>query len=145
MLINYPYSKKIIRRCMEKYSLLTKLAKCKLNIALKLTFSASLFFFVFWLHFRPPRHCLMPFLSDSSVILVKNCRSKKMRSRTRRILREKADCKQSIPTNVCWTERRIPFLLFANISWRSQADYRRPNRRCWSQSVDKPNTHVQVL
>ena len=46
---------------MEKYSLLTKLAKCTLNIALKLTFSVFLFFFVFWLHFRPPRHCLRPF------------------------------------------------------------------------------------
>ena len=52
---------KIIRRCMEKYSLLTKLAKCTLNIALKLTFSVFLLFFVFWLHFRPPRSCLMPF------------------------------------------------------------------------------------
>ena len=61
-LINYSYSKKIIRRCMEKYSLLTKLAKCTLNIALKLIFSVFLFFFVFWLHFRPPRHCLRPFL-----------------------------------------------------------------------------------
>ena len=40
---------------MEKYSLLTKLAKCTLNIALKLTFSVFLFFFVFSLHFRPPR------------------------------------------------------------------------------------------
>ena len=50
-------SKKIIRRCMEKYSLLSKLAKCTLNMALKLTFSVFLFFFVFWLHFRPPRHC----------------------------------------------------------------------------------------
>ena len=30
-----------------------------LNIALKLTFSVFLFFFVFWLHFRPPRHCLI--------------------------------------------------------------------------------------
>ena len=46
-LINYSYSTKIIRRCMEKYSLLTKLAKCTLNIALKLTFSVFLFFFVF--------------------------------------------------------------------------------------------------
>ena len=46
---------------MEKYFLLTRLAKCTLNIALKLTFSVFLFFFVFWLHFRPPRHCLMPF------------------------------------------------------------------------------------
>ena len=46
---------------MKKYSLLTKSAKCKLNIALKLTFSVFLFFFVFWLHFRPPRHCLRPF------------------------------------------------------------------------------------
>ena len=46
-LINYSYSKKIIRRCMEKYSLLTKLAKCTLNIALKFTFSVFLFFFVF--------------------------------------------------------------------------------------------------
>ena len=46
-LINYSYNKKIIRRCMEKYSLLTKLAKCTLNIALKLTFSVFLFFFVF--------------------------------------------------------------------------------------------------
>ena len=46
-LINFSYSKKIIRRCMEKYSLLTKLAKCTLNIALKLTFSVFLFFFVF--------------------------------------------------------------------------------------------------
>ena len=62
LLINYSYSKKIIRRCMEKYSLLTKLTKCTLNIALKLTFSVYLFFFVFWLHFRPPRHCLRPFL-----------------------------------------------------------------------------------
>ena len=62
LLINYSYSKKIIRRCMEKYSLLTKLAKCTLNIALKLTFSVFLFFFVFWLHFRPPRHRLRPFL-----------------------------------------------------------------------------------
>ena len=44
-LINYSYSKKIIRRCMQKYSLLTKLAKCTLNIALKLTFSIFLFFF----------------------------------------------------------------------------------------------------
>ena len=44
---------------MEKYSLLTKLAKCTLNIALKLTVSVFLFFFVFWLHFRPPRYCLM--------------------------------------------------------------------------------------
>ena len=61
-LINYSYSKKIIRHCMEKYSLLTKLAKCTLNIALKFTFSVFLFFFVFWLHFRPPWHCLMPFL-----------------------------------------------------------------------------------
>ena len=43
----YSYSKKIIRHCMEKYSLLTKLAKCTLNIALKLTFSVFLFFFVF--------------------------------------------------------------------------------------------------
>ena len=60
-LISYSYIKKIIRRCMEKYSLLTKLAKCTLNIALKLTFSVFLFFFVFWLHFRPPRHCLRPF------------------------------------------------------------------------------------
>ena len=56
-LINYSYSKKIIRRCMEKYSLLTKLAKCTLNIALKLTFSVFLFFVAFWRHFRPPRHC----------------------------------------------------------------------------------------
>ena len=32
---------------MEKYSLFTKLAKCALNIALKLTFSILLFFFVF--------------------------------------------------------------------------------------------------
>ena len=46
---------------MEKYSLLTKLAKCTLNIALKFTFSVLLFSFVFWLHFRPPRHCLMAF------------------------------------------------------------------------------------
>ena len=46
-LINYSYNKKIIRRCMEKCSLLTKLAKCTLNIALKLTFSVFLFFFVF--------------------------------------------------------------------------------------------------
>ena len=38
---DYSYSKKIIRRCMEKYFLLTKLAKCTLNIALKLTFSFS--------------------------------------------------------------------------------------------------------
>ena len=42
---------------MEKYSLLTKLAKCTLNIALKLTFSVFLFFF--------------------TEIWVKNCRSKK--------------------------------------------------------------------
>ena len=47
LLINYSYSKKIMRRCMEKYFLLTKLAKCTLNIALKLTFSVFLFFFVF--------------------------------------------------------------------------------------------------
>ena len=47
---------------MEKYSLLTKLAKCTLNIALKLTFSVYLFLFVFRLHFRPPRHGLRPFL-----------------------------------------------------------------------------------
>ena len=47
LLINYSYSKKIIRHCMEKYSLLTKLAKCTLNTALKLTFSVFLFFFVF--------------------------------------------------------------------------------------------------
>ena len=60
-LINYSYSTKIIRLCMEKYSLLTKLAKCTLNIALKLTFSVFLFVFVFWLHFRPPKHCLRPF------------------------------------------------------------------------------------
>ena len=60
-LINYSYSKKILRRCMEKYSLLIELAKCTLNIALKLTFCVPLFFFVFSLHFRPPRHCLMPF------------------------------------------------------------------------------------
>ena len=46
---------------MEKYSLLTKLTKCTLNVALKLTFSVFLFFFVFWLHFRPSKHCLMPF------------------------------------------------------------------------------------
>ena len=46
-LINYSYSKKIIRRYMEKCSLLTKLEKCALNVALKLTFSAFLFFFVF--------------------------------------------------------------------------------------------------
>ena len=46
---------------MEKFSLLTKLAKCTFNIALKLTFSVFLFFFVFRLHFRPLRHCLMPF------------------------------------------------------------------------------------
>ena len=32
---------------MEKYSLLTKLAKCTLNIALKLTFSVFLFAFVY--------------------------------------------------------------------------------------------------
>ena len=49
---------------MEKYSLFTKLAKCTLNIALKLTFSVFLFFFVFWLHFRPLRHCLRPFLEQ---------------------------------------------------------------------------------
>ena len=30
-----------------------------LIIALKLTFSVFLFFFVFWLHFRSPRHCLI--------------------------------------------------------------------------------------
>ena len=60
-LIHYSYCKKIIRRCMEKFSLLTEFAKCTLNIALKLTFSVFLFFFVFWLHFRPPRHCLKPF------------------------------------------------------------------------------------
>ena len=47
LLINYSYRKKIITRCMEKYSLLTKLAKCILNIALKLTFSVFLFFLVF--------------------------------------------------------------------------------------------------
>ena len=41
--INYSYGKKIIRRCMEKYSLLTKLAKCTLNIALKLTFILTAF------------------------------------------------------------------------------------------------------
>ena len=46
-LINYSYSKKIIRRCMGKCSLLPKLAKCTLNIALKLTFSVLLFFFAF--------------------------------------------------------------------------------------------------
>ena len=46
---------------MEKYSLLTKLTKCTLNIAFKFTFSVFLFFFVFWLYFRPPIHCLMPF------------------------------------------------------------------------------------
>ena len=46
-LINYSYSKKIIRLCTEKYSLLTKLAKFTLNIALKLIFSVFLFFFVF--------------------------------------------------------------------------------------------------
>ena len=49
---------------MEKYSLLTKLAKCTLNIALKLTFSVFLFLFVLWLHFRPPRHCLTPFFEQ---------------------------------------------------------------------------------
>ena len=47
LLINYSYSKKIMRRCMEKYFFLTKLAKCTLNITLKLTFSVFLFFFVF--------------------------------------------------------------------------------------------------
>ena len=36
-----------MRGCMEKYSLLTTLAKCTLNIALKNTFSVFLFFFVF--------------------------------------------------------------------------------------------------
>ena len=46
-LINYSYSKKIIIHCMGKCSLLTKLAKCTLNIALKLTFSVFLFFFEF--------------------------------------------------------------------------------------------------
>ena len=48
--VNDSYSKKLkddLRRCMEKYFLLTKLAKCTLNIALKLTFSVFLFFFVF--------------------------------------------------------------------------------------------------
>ena len=44
----------------EKFSLLTKLIKCALNSALKLTFSLFLFFFAFWLHFRPPKHCLIP-------------------------------------------------------------------------------------
>ena len=125
-LINYSYSTKIIRGCMEKYSLLTKLAKCTFNIALKLTFSASLSFFVFWLHFRPPRHCLMPFFERQFCHLGEKLSLKKMRSRTRRILRKKADCKQFIPTNVCWTERQIPFPLFAIISWRSHADYWRP-------------------
>ena len=47
VLVNYSYSKKIIRPCMGKCSLLTKLANCTLNIALKLTFSVFLFFFVF--------------------------------------------------------------------------------------------------
>ena len=46
-LINYSYSKKIIRHCIEKFSLLTKFAICILNIALKLTFSVCVFFFVF--------------------------------------------------------------------------------------------------
>ena len=44
----------------DKYSLLTKLIKCALNIALKFTFRLFLFFFAFWLYFRPPRHCLIP-------------------------------------------------------------------------------------
>ena len=82
---------------MEKYSLLTKLAKCTFNIALKLTFSASLSFFVF----RPPRHCLMPFFERQFCHLGEKLSLKKMRSRTRRILRKKADGKQFIPTNVC--------------------------------------------
>ena len=50
----------------------------------------------------------------------------------------------SCPTNVCWTDRYIPFPLFANISCRSHADYQRSNRHCWSQSVNKPNTYVQA-
>ena len=40
--------------------MLTKLIKCALNIALKLTLSLFLFFFAFGLHFRPPKHCLIP-------------------------------------------------------------------------------------
>ena len=62
-----------MRRCMEKYSLLTKLAKCTLNIAFKLTFSVFLFFFVFCLHFRPPRHCLMPFFERQFFTQVNSC------------------------------------------------------------------------
>ena len=54
---------------MGKCSLLTKLAKCTLNIALKLTFSVFLFFFVFWLHFW-----LRQFFTQMTV---ENCRSKK--------------------------------------------------------------------
>ena len=46
-----------------KYSFLTKLIKCALNIAMKLTLSLFLFLFVFWMHFRPPRHCLCLFFS----------------------------------------------------------------------------------
>ena len=60
-LFNCSYSKKNYKTLYEKYSLFTKLIKCALNIALKLTFSLFLFFFVFSIHFRPPRHCLMPF------------------------------------------------------------------------------------
>ena len=43
------------------------------------------------------------------------------------------------------TESYIHFPLLANISWRSHADYRRSNRRCWTKSVDKLIGHTCKL
>ena len=44
-LINYSYSKKIIRRCMTNILCSLKLINCALNIDLKLTFSLFFSFF----------------------------------------------------------------------------------------------------
>ena len=57
-LINYSYTQENYKTLYGEYSLLTKLAKCALNIALKLTFIVLSFFLVFWLQIRPPMHIL---------------------------------------------------------------------------------------
>ena len=46
-LINYSYTQENYKTLYEEYSLLTKLTKCALNIALKLTFIVLSFFLVF--------------------------------------------------------------------------------------------------
>ena len=131
---------------MEKYSLLTKLAKCTLNI-----FSVFLFFFVFWLHFRPPRHCLRPFLERQffTPVTVERREALSLLSPTSTVLSDGVLGPTDFPRSQCCLLLRLTFLCTRSVFSRLLV-LLRPSRAAfysirWAHDIagfDSPTNHT---